>query len=340
MTYCTSCKDEVDARVEERIETFEVRGDKIKVNSHIAMCPQCGETLVDEVLESLNFDLVYQAYKEQHNLLSSSEIVEMRQKYGLSQRSLSKLLGWGEVTIHRYESGAIQDNAHETVLRLIAEPQNMRQVLDKNRTALSAYAAQLLDEKLEAMLENIHSGCFESLLATLCSSGLRSELNGFREFDVEKLEEAVLYFVSRVEHAYKTKINKLLWYADFLCYKATSQSITGSAYVAAPYGPVPEHYELLLEEITRKGLIRPPEQEFPSGSSGEVIEPCREPNMGLFNDAEQACMDKVAREFRSSTASETRRRSHKEDAYKDTYKKDAQWQSMPYSLAETLSLNP
>lgn len=40
------------------------------------------------------------------------EIVAIRESYGLSQVDLAKLLGWGEATISRYESKAIQDEAY------------------------------------------------------------------------------------------------------------------------------------------------------------------------------------------------------------------------------------
>jgi len=338
MIYCGTCKSEVDARIEKRLETILVRGEEIEVNSRVAVCPQCREDLIDEELEATNLGAAYDAYRVRHHLLSPRDISETRQKYGLSQRALAKLLGWGEITIHRYESGAIQDSAHETVLRLIREPANMKQVLEENRTALSSEIATRLEEKLDAMLADREVGEFETLLEKLCSTGSPSEDNGFREFDVEKLEESVLYFVSRVEHAFKTKLNKLLWYADFLSYRTSSRSITGSAYVAATHGPVPRNYDLLLGEMVRKGLIRATEVEFPNGTCGELLEPSRDPNMSLFNGVEQACMGKVVREFRYFTASDIRKRSHSEKAYEATYEEEGQWNGIPYSLAGTLSL--
>lgn len=37
------------------------------------------------------------------------------------QVDLAKLMGWGEATISRYESKAIQDKAYDTMLRLIKD---------------------------------------------------------------------------------------------------------------------------------------------------------------------------------------------------------------------------
>lgn len=48
-------------------------------------------------------------------LLTSDEIVAIRESYGLSQVDLAKLLGWGEATISRYESKAIQDEAYRKI---------------------------------------------------------------------------------------------------------------------------------------------------------------------------------------------------------------------------------
>lgn len=46
-------------------------------------------------------------YRQKHGLLTSSNIARLRGRYGLSQRALARLLGWGEVTIQRYEKGVI-----------------------------------------------------------------------------------------------------------------------------------------------------------------------------------------------------------------------------------------
>ena len=42
------------------------------------------------------------AYRESEGLLTSEEIIAIREKYGISQSDLCKLLGWGGKTIIRY----------------------------------------------------------------------------------------------------------------------------------------------------------------------------------------------------------------------------------------------
>ena len=52
----------------------------------------------------------------------------------------------------------------------------------------------------------------------------------------------------------KTKLNKEMYYVDFYSYKKYGRSISGLAYRAIQYGPVPEHYETVYDHV--QGLIK------------------------------------------------------------------------------------
>lgn len=63
------------------------------------------------------------AYRKEMNLLTSSEIKAIREKYSLTQKEMSNLLGWGDVTIQRYEEKIIQDETYDSIIRrLDTEP--------------------------------------------------------------------------------------------------------------------------------------------------------------------------------------------------------------------------
>lgn len=55
----------------------------------------------------------------------------------------------------------------------------------------------------------------------------------------EKLLNLIIYFVKNTTKCYKTKLFKLLFFADFLHFKETGRSITGLTYEAWKNGPVP-----------------------------------------------------------------------------------------------------
>ena len=121
--FCPNCEEYTEATLGMEKEVYYVRGESTEIEAEITICQKCGMKIFDEERDSRNLEKAYTHYREIHNLLSPDEIRTIREKYGLSQRAVSRLLGWGEITIHRYENGAIQDNVHDSTLRLIENPQ-------------------------------------------------------------------------------------------------------------------------------------------------------------------------------------------------------------------------
>ncbi len=74
-------------------------GDDIEIEIQVLICSNCGNELYDEELDSQTLLKVYNEYRKKHKLLLSDEIKNIRETYGLSQRSFAKLLNWGEKTI-------------------------------------------------------------------------------------------------------------------------------------------------------------------------------------------------------------------------------------------------
>ena len=69
----------------------------------------------------------------------------------MSQRSLGRFLEWGEITINRYESGGIQDPAHNEVLVFVSNPRNMKELFEKNNQFLSKGARERLKRKIDEL---------------------------------------------------------------------------------------------------------------------------------------------------------------------------------------------
>lgn len=62
--------------------------------------------------------------------------------------------------------------------------------------------------------------------------------DGFKKFDLEKLENLISYFVDKVENLYLSFLNKYLWYIDFLYFKCYLWFIIGLSYICYIYGLV------------------------------------------------------------------------------------------------------
>lgn len=89
--------------------------------------------------------------------LTAGEIKDIRKTYGLSQRSFAALLGIGEASIARYETGATPSKANANLISAARHPQFILECLERDGDALPAaqrkkaeqvvYACISLDEK-------------------------------------------------------------------------------------------------------------------------------------------------------------------------------------------------
>ncbi len=64
--------------------------------------------------------------------MSAAEIKEIRGKYGLSQQAFARLLGIGEASMVRYESGKTPSKANANLIRAAANPSFMLDCLERD----------------------------------------------------------------------------------------------------------------------------------------------------------------------------------------------------------------
>ena len=340
--YCTNCREERNTRIEKRRETFNVKGEATEVYSNVTVCSTCGQDIYVEELDAQNLSRAYDAYRRRHNLLTASEIKEIREKYGLTQRALAQILGWGQVTVNRYENGAIQTRGHDQLLRLLENPENVRRILERSDAALEGETMDRLRARIESLEppRNEHSLC--ECITALLDSGAPSSDNGYRRLDLQKAHQVASYFAHSVKHFFISKALKLFWYTDFLSYKSQACSITGCVYEAAPLGPVPRYFDFLLESMASSGVIEIEEISFERADgevfTGKLIHPAGEGVFDRLTPLEMRCVETVVREFGTLSSNKTIQRAHEEQAYKSVFEKNQAWKVIPYELAETLSL--
>ena len=150
--YCDVCEKETDTYVKEVEETFQVKEEQIKAIIHVRICKTCGNEVLDEEIEKENEATVYKIYRERKGLLLPEEIKAIRMKYDMSQSAFARILGFGEKTITRYERGAIQDIAHDNLIRLMSDDKNMRKLYQKNKNYLSSKEQTKIEETLYAIV--------------------------------------------------------------------------------------------------------------------------------------------------------------------------------------------
>lgn len=330
--YCSNCDKETQTKSSSRKEIIAVRGEEFEILSSILLCLECNNEIFNEEIESANLEIAYSNYRKKHGLLSPIEIKEIREKYHLSQRALSKLLGWGEITLHRYESGAIQDEVHNTVLSLISQSENMFKVFEKNKSNLTVSEIDKLEKKLNELFSVELEPRFNNLIEEVLSKEA-DDFTGFRKFDLEKMKNMIL-LILEFHSTFATKINKLLWYMDFLFFNKYSVSIAGNIYFHYPYGPVPNGYELILGMMQKEGLIEK-EGIVRYESIQELLKPLVVSDKTFFSEEELAVMQFVLEKFEDFSCSQISEYSHKESAYMQT----SVGKPISYSFAKDLSLN-
>ncbi len=132
----------------------------------------------------------------------------------------------------------------------------------------------------------------------------------------------VIYFTAELT-PWKTQLNKLLFYADFLNYKRTGYSMSGVRYRAINMGPVPNNFQSIFEHLYTNDYVDVVFTEFPSGAIGEQFKPNKKHKFdkSLFDEQELKALKDVATKFKGKNTTDVIDISHKEKAWLDNEKK-------------------
>ena len=311
---CTNCEKETEFERIVKKETFNVRGEPITVNVEYNRCKECGDVVLNPAVNHDPFELAYREYRQKHALLQPEEISSWRKAHYLTQGEFARLLGIGVATLNRYENGALQNESHEKLLRLAMDSSNLLRLIEKSEGIFTEAKKKKLSETLRES-EEISSSLDNTIMINFGGTE-KDSLNGFRKLDLSKLYNVVLFF-SR-DGVLKSKLNKLLFYADFKHFQEYTLSITGLRYAHLPYGPVPDNYAMYYATMFSKGLVEFSEESYPNGYVGELIKTVREPDLNIFSPSELRIMAAVMEDFKGHTATQIQEIAHKEKGYQQT----------------------
>ena len=336
--FCATCEDYNETRTVRREEAYSIRGLEVTVPVVVEVCANCGAGFGSDEQDQAILDATYSEYRRQNDLLTPDRIKSIRQRYCLSQKSFATLLGMSEATINRYEKGGLQDQTHDTLIRACENAEFVREQLNRRGDLLTDWQRKQIEGALSGQ-KNDKAISFEWTSGTDWFSVMDevSDKTGFRRFDYDRAAAVVIRFCDQVNGVSRTVINKLLFYADFLNFKTSTVSMTGTAYRRAQYGPVPCIYAQLLERMEMDDLLVCREVTHPNGYMGYNYEPgakVASPSID-FTPHEQTVLACVAEAFRACTAKDISERSHRESAWQNT----ADGQLISYQEAATLSLD-
>lgn len=131
--------------------------------------------------------------------------------------------------------------------------------------------------------------------------------------DDRKFRELILFVARETEDDRScgaTKLNKILFYADFRAYEQLGRSITGERYQKLEHGPAPRRMVPVAEAMTSDGCCAWDEQDY-FGFSLRKLVPLREPDLSLFSAPEIDLARRVVRELAPLNATEVSDLSHR-----------------------------
>lgn len=146
--FCPNCFKEVELEIETRLETYPVKGEPTTVEAQVCVCPDCKNDVWVTEYDEANLERANNVYKKKHGLLLPSRIKQIREGYGLTQTAFSKILGFGEKTIARYENGYIQDEAHNNLLLLVSDVDNFCDLYRRQKGKLTTAEQRQFEGKV------------------------------------------------------------------------------------------------------------------------------------------------------------------------------------------------
>jgi Protein of unknown function (DUF4065) len=130
----------------------------------------------------------------------------------------------------------------------------------------------------------------------------------------DKLEELVLHIAKMSENDPRfmsTKLNKLVWAADFAAFCETGRTITGATYQREKYGPVPKAMPIVLNTLKAKQRIELRPVQITATATGARPVAKATADLSAFSQNELATVDKVIAENFRKTGTDLSRETHR-----------------------------
>lgn len=313
-------------REEIKEETVSFRGEEFRVHTRYYVCVDTGEEFTDSRQDSSTFNDLYAQYRVKHGIPFPGEIKAIRERYGLNYAQIGKLLGFGVNQWAKYENGQMPSESNGRLIAALRKKSTTLTLLEEIRDIFEPSEYSKIRALIWSSSDKDPSLSKDSIFYR---GTARTIENGYGAFCSEKVEEMVKFFCG--EGSYPTKVNKQMFYADFLHYKHYGISISGLRYQAIHYGPVPVHYDTIYDNI--EGLEK--ESILKNGGEVSVLHAVVPANLEVFNSTELDTLEMVRNKLSSLSTREIVELSHREEGWISAYPTKS---VIPYSEAYSVEL--
>ena len=203
------------------------------------------------------------------------------------------------------------------MIRSIMNPKVMLEMVESSKNELSVSEYEKIISKVQAIIASSETYKMEQYETRRIFTTLRGADNGYAQLSLSRLKNIMLYILNRCDEVWCTKMNKLLFYTDFMSYRERGMAMSGLSYRAIDFGPVPERWDRVYSEFPE---VR---QELRQVGDfvGSVLIASAEPDYTMFTDAELKVLDTICTHFSKMSSREISRISHDEDAWLNHHEK-------------------
>lgn len=310
-------------------ETKEFRKEKFCVHVRYYVCEDTGEQFTTTGQDTLQFNDLYAQYRIKHGIPFPDEIKTIRQRYNLNYSQISRILGFGANQYAKYETGEVPSESNGKMIAAIKDKDVLLGLLKSCKAVFqnSEYDRILTSIVMSEEREDNYS----PLHRIIFTDNSRSILNGYGNKSIAKLFAMVQYIVLNHGEVFPTKLNKLMFYSDFYNFRKNGQSISGLQYRALNFGPVPDHYATIYDNVPDldKKLIEAHDM------VSTLFSYSKDSHFYELSEIEKESIDHVLCKLKPLNVSEIIEASHQENGWKNN---SATLNPIPYDEAFNLVL--
>lgn len=308
---------------------MEFRKETFRVMFPYYKCLDSGEQFTTTESDGVWYRQLTNQYCRKYGIPYQDEIVAVREKYALSAAAMSKILGFGPNQWRRYEQEEIPSVSNGRMIRSIMNPKVMMDMVECAKECLEEKEYERFVSRIKAIIDRSESHHILQYDTQRVFATARGEENGYGQLSLTRLKNVLLYVIAHCEDVWTTKMNKLLFYIDFLSYRERGVAMTGLCYRAIDFGPVPERWERVYSQFDE---IRQ-EARAVGDFEGSVMIALSKPDVSLFSDEELQVLDCVCKTLGACSSRQVSELSHQEKGWIDCHEHH---QLIPYSDAFSL----
>ena len=292
--------------------TWSFRGEEYEYIHTAYKCEDTGELFTTCESDAAGFMQVANQYRVKFGIPFTDEIVAVRSRYGVSAAKMSAILGIGTNQWRLYESGEVPSVSNGRMIRSIMNPKVFLDLVESIRQQLTDKEYANIKEKVQnviAQSKDYHLNAYE---CRRVFSSTRGADNGYSATSLTKLKAIMLMILHECGEVFCTKMNKLLFYIDFLSYRQRGYSMSGLCYRAIDFGPVPDRWDRVYSEFDEIHQEPRPIGEY----EGNVLVANTDIDDSVLSSEDKSIIHNVCERFKNCSSREISAISHEEPSWR------------------------